>query len=164
LGDIADAPHETAAVRADGERLAGVFVCLALALGGVGLASRLDLKQVAQAREGLGSVALGEEAVVTDAVEAVGQDMEEKAADELVRVKPHDTAAAAAAIILMGERHLIVVGGDKPRIGDRRAMRVAGASSNAGRGVTRYSGGVTRSDNRSSGLSVLAITCDETRV
>lgn len=30
--------------------------------------------------------------------------------------------------------------------------------------VTGYSGGVTLSSNRSSGLSVLAITCDETRV
>ena len=57
MGDIADAPHEAAAVRADGERLAGVFVCLWLA-GGVGLAGRLDLKQVAHAREGLASVAL----------------------------------------------------------------------------------------------------------
>ena len=84
MGDIADAPHETAAVRADGGRVAGVFVCLWLA-GCVGLAGRLDLKQVAHAGEGLASVALGEEAVVTDAMEAVGQDVEEKAADELVR-------------------------------------------------------------------------------
>src|SRR3984957_16664271 len=36
------------------------------------------------------------------------------------------TAWAAAAIILIGERHLIVIDGDKSRIGDRRAMRVAG--------------------------------------
>ena len=63
---------------------------------------------------------------MTGAVEAVGEDVEEKAADELVRGKPHDAAAAAAAIILIGERHVIVVDGDKPRIGDRRAMRVAG--------------------------------------
>ena len=84
MGDIADAPHETAAVRADGGRVAGVFVCLWLA-GCVGLAGRLHLKQVVHAREGLASVALGEEAVVTDAMEAVGQDVEEKAADELVR-------------------------------------------------------------------------------
>ena len=63
---------------------------------------------------------------MADAVEAVGQDMEEKAADELVRRKPHDAAAAAATIVLVGERHVIVVDGEKPRIGDRRAMRVAG--------------------------------------
>ena len=52
MGDIADAPHETAAVRADGERLASVFVCLWLA-GGVRLAGRLELKQAAHTRERL---------------------------------------------------------------------------------------------------------------
>lgn len=129
MGDIADAPHETAAVRADSERLASVFVCLWLA-GGVRLAGRLELKQAAHTRERLVSVALGKEAVVTDAMEAVGQDVEEKATDELVRGKPHDAAAAAAAIILIGERHLIVIDGDKSRIGDRRAMRVAGEMAN----------------------------------
>ena len=85
MGDMADAAHETAAIRAEGEQLAGVFVCLWLASGG-GLAGGLDLKQVAHTREGLASVALGEEAVVTDAVEAVGQDVEEKAADEFDRI------------------------------------------------------------------------------
>ena len=123
---MADAAHETAAIRAQGERPASVFVCLMLAVGGVGPAGRLDLKQVAHAREGLASVALGEEAVVTDAVEAVGQDVEEKAADELVRGKPHDAAATAAAIVFVGERHVIVVDGDDPRIGDCGAMGVAG--------------------------------------
>jgi hypothetical protein len=77
-------------------------------------------------REGVASVAFGEEAVVTDAVEAVGQDVEEKAADELVRGKPHDAASASAAIVLVRERHMIVVDGDEPRVGDRRAVRVAG--------------------------------------
>ena len=84
------------------------------------------VKQVAHVREGVASVAFGEEAVVTDAVEAVGQDVEEKAADELVRGKPHDAASASAAIVLVRERHMIVVDGDDPRVGDRRAVRVAG--------------------------------------
>ena len=86
----------------------------------------LDFEQRANAGEVLASVAFGEEAVVPDAVKAVGQDVEEKAADELVRGKPHDAAAPAAAIILVGERHFIFVDGDEPRIGDRGAMRVAG--------------------------------------
>ena len=74
MGDIADAPHETAAVRADAGWVAGVFVCLWLA-GCVGLAGRLHLKQVVHAREGLASVALGEEAVVTDAAILVIADL-----------------------------------------------------------------------------------------
>ncbi len=87
MGDEADAAHESAAIRAECEQLAGVFVCVWLACG-CGLAGGLDLKQIAHAREGLTSVALGEEAIVTDAVEAVGQDVEEKAADELVQDSP----------------------------------------------------------------------------
>ena len=61
-----------------------------------------------------------------DAMEAVGQDVEEKAADELVRSEPHDAFASGAAIVPVGERHVIVVDGDEPRIGDRSAMGVAG--------------------------------------
>jgi hypothetical protein len=73
FGDKADAPHETAAIQADGGWLAGVLVCLWVAGGNVRLAGWPDLKQVAHAREGLASVALGEKAVVTDAVAAPGK-------------------------------------------------------------------------------------------
>ena len=109
-------------------------ICLRLAvrrrLGFVaGLNGLLDLEQLSHTDELFASVALGEEAVVANAVKAVGQDVEEKAADELVRGETHDAAAAAAPIILVGERHFIVVDGDEPRIGDRRAMRVAGEIS-----------------------------------
>ena len=78
-------------------QLAGVFVCLWL-VGGGRLAGEPDMKPAAYAREGLTSVARGEEAVA--AVDAVGQGAEEKAADELVRGKSHDVDAAGAAIIL----------------------------------------------------------------
>jgi hypothetical protein len=60
-----------------------------------------------------------------DAVEAVGQDVEEKAADELVRGEPHNAFAPGAAIVPVREGHL-VVDGDEPRIGDRGAMGVTG--------------------------------------
>ena len=97
---------------------------------------RGQTEELACSRDRLGAIAGGEQAVVTDAMEAVGQDVEEKATDELVRGKPHDAAAAAAAIILIGERHLIVIDGDKSRIGDRGAMRVAGAAGRRPRSAT----------------------------
>ena len=129
--DEANAAHEAAAIRADSEGFAGICVRLWLGrrrwLGFVrGLMGPLDFEQLANAGEVLASVAFGEEAVVPDAVKAVRQDVEEKATDELVRGKAHDAAAAAAAIILVGERHFIFVDGDEPRIGDRGAMGVAG--------------------------------------
>jgi hypothetical protein len=71
-------------------------------------------------------VAFGEEAVVTDAVEAVGQDVEEKAADELVRGEAHDGFATVATIVLVRERDFVVADGHQPRIGDGGSMRVAG--------------------------------------
>jgi len=117
--------HEAAAIRADGERLVSVFVSLGLAGGGVGLAGRLTLKQVAHAREGLASVALGEEAVVTDAVEAVGQDVQQETPDELVRGEAHDGGTPAATIVLVGERDVVVADGHEPRIGDGGSVGVA---------------------------------------
>jgi len=129
--DEAEAAHETAAIRADGERIAGLCVRVRLGrrqwLGVVrGLVGPLDFEQLAHARELLASVAAGEEAVVPDAVEAVGQDVKQEPSDELVRGEPHDAFAPAAAIVPVGERHAIVVDGDEPRIGDRGAMGVAG--------------------------------------
>ena len=81
--DLADAAHETAAIRADGERFARICVRLWLGRGrwlGLvrGLMGRLDFEQVANAGEVFASVAFGEEAIVPDAVKAVGQDVEEK--------------------------------------------------------------------------------------
>jgi hypothetical protein len=60
---MADTPHETAAIRAEGGWLAVVLVCLWVAGGSVRIAVGLDLKQVAHVREGLASVALGEKAL-----------------------------------------------------------------------------------------------------
>ena len=48
------------------------------------VAASLDLR---------GAMAIGEEAVVADAMEAVGQGVQEEAADELVRRELHDFAA-----------------------------------------------------------------------
>ena len=81
--DEADAVHETAAIRADSERFADICVRLWLGrrrrLGLVrGLMGPLDFEQLVNAGEVLASVAFGEEAVVPDAVKAVGQDVERR--------------------------------------------------------------------------------------
>ena len=56
----------------------------------IGALSRLggDAQKLTHPREVFTAVALGEKAVVPDAMKAVGQDMQEKAAQELVRAKP----------------------------------------------------------------------------
>src|SRR4051794_4641901 len=73
----------------------------------------------------------GEEAVVADAVEAVGQDVKQEAADELVRRERHglDPRASRRAVpgpvILPAERHHALVEGEKPPVRDRDPVGVA---------------------------------------
>jgi hypothetical protein len=71
-------------------------------------------------------LAFGEKAVMTDPMEAVGQDVEQEASHELLRGKTHDAGAAAAAIVPVGERNFIVIDGHEPGISDGGSMRVAG--------------------------------------
>ena len=42
-----------------------------------------EVQELAQVLDGFGAIAAGEQAVVSDAVEALGQDVDEEAADEL---------------------------------------------------------------------------------
>ena len=52
--------------------------------------ARRHREQLAGACDIGGAVAIGKQSVVADAVEAVRQDVDEKAADELVRAERHD--------------------------------------------------------------------------
>jgi DNA-binding transcriptional LysR family regulator len=68
-----------------------------------------------------GAPRIGEEAVMADAMEAAGQDMGKKAADELVRRQRHGLLAITAfdAIILVSEGHAASVMRDEPAVRDR---------------------------------------------
>ena len=86
--------HRAAAVRADVERLAGQVD------GGAPASSARRRfvgwwrgEQVAAQRQLGGAMAVGEEADMADAVEAVGQGVQQEAADELVGVERHDLAS-----------------------------------------------------------------------
>src|SRR5215208_72294 len=74
----------------------------------------------------------GEEAVVADAVEAVGQDVKQEAADELVGREGHAldplTAwyAIPSPVVFPAERHATVVEGEQPAVRDRDPVGVAG--------------------------------------
>jgi len=64
---------------------------------------------------------------VADAVEALGQDVEQEAADELVRRERHGLVAIAPfePIVLPCEGDAVVVGRDQATVGDRDAVGVA---------------------------------------
>ena len=75
------------------------------------------IEERAGRRDVVGAVGVGEEPVVADAVEASGQHVQQKAPDELVRVKPHRLPAARPvdAIVFPAERDAGVVGSMRRR-------------------------------------------------
>ena len=72
-------------------------------------------------------MAVGEQAVVADAVEALGQHVQEEPADELVGGERHRLPAFGSvdAIVLPAEGDAVVVGRDETAIGDGDAVGVA---------------------------------------
>src|SRR5215470_6159622 len=77
---------------------------------------------------GAGVFPIGEQAVVPDAVESLGQDVHEEPAHELAGLERHGLVAVRAfeTIVLVFERDAIRVGGDQAAVGDGDAMSVAG--------------------------------------
>src|SRR5215472_14089198 len=76
----------------------------------------------------VGPAGIGEEAVVTDAMKSVGQDMDQEAADELVGIERHKLIASVAlgSVILPFERDARAVEGDETAVGNSNSVRVAG--------------------------------------
>ena len=72
--------------------------------------------------------AVGEETVVRDAVETVGQDVDQKAADELVGIEPHKLVASVelGPVILPFESDALAVEGNEPAVGNGDPVSVAG--------------------------------------
>jgi hypothetical protein len=70
-------------------------------------------------------MAVGEEAVVADAVKAVRQGVEQKPTDELVRVEGHNLRLAVVTIVLPAEGDVVIGDADQPGVGDRHPMGVA---------------------------------------
>jgi hypothetical protein len=72
-----------------------------------------------------GAVAVGEEAVVADAMKAVRQGVQQEAADELVGRQCHDLRAAVVTVIPPTEGDLIVGHADQACVGYGDAMGIA---------------------------------------
>ena len=65
------------------------------------------------------AVAIGEQAVMADALEALGQHVHQETPDELMRRERHGLVPAGAfdPIVLVGEADAVRVGGDQPAVG-----------------------------------------------
>ena len=62
---------------------------------------------------------------MADALETVGQNMEQKPADELGRRKRHELDERAVAVVLPTEGNMIIGDLDEAMIGDGDAVRIA---------------------------------------
>src|SRR6266498_1414932 len=77
------------------------------------------------AGEKVSADSVGQVSGMADAVEAIGQDVKEKAANELVGFEGHDLGLAGAAIVLPGEADPAVIEGHDAAVGDGDAVGVA---------------------------------------
>ena len=100
----------------------GSAVCADRFTGGLSDGHR---QQLAGPSQLLAPVAVGQEAVVTDAHEALGQHVLQKAPQELHSIKHHLALLAALGVVLVGKTNLAVVRGQQSLIRDRHAMGVA---------------------------------------
>src|SRR6267154_554135 len=82
-------------------------------------------EQRAATQQRCGSSAVGEETEVPDADQALGQDVDEEASQELVRRDGHDLLLAACGVVLPAEGDSVLLEGDKTMVGDGDAVSVA---------------------------------------
>src|ERR1700676_4827105 len=127
-----DSDHATAAARTGmrgGWRLVGID---GIRLGIVVLRHR-HREELAGARNVGGAGRSGEQAIVADAVESFGQDVDEEAADELTGGERHllVSGASVGAIIFVPEGDAVLVQRDQPAVGDGDAVGVARQISTA---------------------------------
>jgi hypothetical protein len=86
-----------------------------------------DGEQLARPRDVGGAAATGQQSVVSDAMEALWQDVDQEAPDELVGCQRHRLVAGGAldAIILVPEGDAVLVGGHEPAIRDGDPVAIA---------------------------------------
>jgi hypothetical protein len=87
--------------------------------------AELLIKKPANQGEFGDPMAVGKEAVVTDAVKSVGQAVEQEAANELMGVERHHLGFVLLAAIAPLEADPGPVHGDEPAVGDCHAVGVA---------------------------------------
>lgn len=101
------------------------MIAQAIVGGAVGRLRRGHVEQLPAQGELGGSLAVCKEAIVADAVKAIGQAVQQEAADELVRCQEHGLGLAMVAVILPAEPDLLAIEVSEPAIGDGHAVGVA---------------------------------------
>ena len=121
-----DDHHATAAAWTRVRERFGLVGLGTAVIPGLGLCRR-HVQQAARSSDVVGAGAAGKQAVVANAVEAVRQDVDQEAADELVGRERHDLLAITTigTIVLPSEGDAGAVTGDQPAVGDGDAVGIA---------------------------------------
>ena len=95
------------------------------------------LQQFTSPGQMLAADLVGEQSIVTDAVKAIGQDMQEKAPDKLIRGQGHGLMAIGffGTIVFPLEGNALLIKGDQAAVSDRDPMGVAGQVGEHGLGT-----------------------------
>ena len=90
-------------------------------------AGSISTTEFARPRDCLGAIAAGEQAIVADAMGALGQHVDEKPADELADVERHRRIPAGTLdpVVLDLERDAVLVDRDQTAVRDGDAVGVA---------------------------------------
>ena len=97
-------------------------VLLAIVGGGRDRLRRRRCEQASASGELGGAMAIGEKAIVANAMEGVGQRVQQEPADELVGRQGHDLDLVVMAVIFPAKGDLIVLDGDEAAVGDGDAV------------------------------------------
>jgi hypothetical protein len=121
-----DDDHATAAAGTRVREWLGIVGLGAAVIRDLGV-GRWRVEQAARSGDVVAAGAAGEQAVVTDAVEALRQDVDQESADELVGGECHDLLAITTfgAIILPSEGDAGTAVGDQPAVGDGDTVGIA---------------------------------------
>ena len=87
-----------------------------------------DVQQRARAREIAFAPGIGDQSIVTDAMKAAGQNVQQETAHELLGTERHRLVArlALGSVVLPAEAHTTFIEGDQPPVRDRHAVGIAG--------------------------------------
>ena len=98
---------------------------------------------------------VGEQSIVADAVKAIGQDMQEKASDKLVRGQGHGLMPIAlfGTIVFPLEGDTLLIKGDQTTVGDRHPMGVARQIGEYGLGTGKRTFGIDHPRVRCNGCA-----------
>jgi len=84
----------------------------------------LYTKQSTAACEHKATTAVGEKSEVADANQALGQNMDQESAQELIYGERHDLLLTAARIVFPAKRDLAILERNQSMVGDGDAMRI----------------------------------------